>query len=533
MIVGSLLKSASHIAHKKNSKNRSQNSEKFEMVIETQEDQLIKLLQKAKKTEFGQVYHFEEILSAANVKDAYRKVVPIFQYDYMFKKFWHKTLSGCEDISWPGKITNFALTSGTTSAASKRVPVSKQMIKGIKKTCLNQVLSLSELNLPSSFYQKHVLCVGGSTDLKKVNKQYEGDLSGILTGKVPHWINPYTKPSKKIRAINNWEEKLSVMVEAAPKWDVGIICGVPAWVQILIQRIIDRYKLESIFEIWPNLKVYIHGGVSFSPYVNSFNQLFKEHVIYLDTYLASEGFIGYQSATSDEMQLVIDNNIYYEFIPFNSDHFDEDGNLINYTDALTVDEVQEGVDYALLISTNSGAFRYLIGDTIRFTMVSRLAFKITGRTKHYLSMCGEHLSVDNMTEAISNISYRKGISIDEFAVLGKQKENGNFMHKWYLASDAPINTLTFKQELDEKLCALNDDYKTEREFALETMEVEVLPTHVFYNFLKLIDKYGSQHKFPRVLKGKLADDWEQYIEILSEENTQIPIDWQAGGSPLK
>lgn len=532
MIVGTILKGASKVAHKKSQK-KAQLSERLKSVAAIQEEQLSKVLTKAKKTEFGITYEFSKILNASDLTDAYRQVVPIFQYDFMYKKFWHKTLAGVEDVTWPGKIQNFALTSGTTNAASKRIPVSKQMIRGIKKTCLKQVTTLAELDFKSAFYEKDVLCVGGSTDLKKVNKQYEGDLSGILTGKVPHWINPYTKPSKKIRAISNWDEKLNKIVEAAPSWDVGILCGVPAWVHILINRIIETYKVDSIFDIWPNLKIYIHGGVSFSPYVNSFNQLFDNKVLYLDTYLASEGFLGFQTPSSGEMQLVIDNSIYYEFVPFNEEHFDFEGNLINYSDALTIDEVEEGVDYALLITTNSGAYRYLIGDTIQFTDLDHVKFKITGRTKHFLSLCGEHLSVDNMTQAISGLSYAQNISIDEFCVLGKRKENGKFMHKWYIASDSPINSLNFKHDLDAKLCELNDDYTTERQHALEDVEVEVLPSKVFYNFLKLMDKYGSQHKFPRVLKGKLADDWEKYISILEEENEKMMVYWQTGAVTLR
>lgn len=528
MLVGSLLKGASDLAQKKNSKKSSKITKEMEAIVRKQEQQLTKLLTKAKKTEFGDKFNFKEILESGDLREAYRQEVPIFQYDFMFKQFWHKTLNGVEDVSWPGKISNFALTSGTTSASSKRIPVSKQMIRSIKKVCLKQVLTLSDLDMPASFYEKDILMVGGSTDLTKINSQWEGDLSGILTGKVPTWVTPYSKPSKKIKAISDWEEKLERMVENAGKWDVGMICGVPAWVQILVNRIVETYQLNSIFDIWPNLKVYIHGGVSFDPYVPSFNELFDGKVIYLDSYLASEGFIGFQSAGVEAMQLVIDNNIYYEFIPFDEDHFDADGNLKNYSDALGIDEVEAGVDYALLISTNSGAFRYLIGDTIRFIDPQRILFKITGRTKHFLSVCGEHLSVDNMTQAISDLAYEHNLAIDEFGVLGKQLESGNFMHKWYIASDNPINSITFKHELDNKLCELNDDYRTERKFALERIELEVLPTKVFYNFLKLMDKYGSQHKFPRVMKGQLAKDWERYIDIVEEENAKMMVYWQSG-----
>lgn len=518
-IVGNFLKGASHLAQKSKSAKRKiiQGDDRFDFYIFQQEKQLKKLLAKAKKTEFGEKYGFDDILKSDFTLDAYRRQVPIFQYDYMFQKFWHKTLNGVENVSWPGRITNFALTSGTTGAASKRVPVSKQMIRSIKKTALAQVTSLAELNLPASFYEKHALCVGGSTELKQVNSQFEGDLSGILTGKVPHWLNPYTKPDKKIRAINDWDEKLDSIVENATKWDVAMLCGVPAWVQILIQKVMDYYKTDSIFNIWPNIQVYIHGGVSFEPYRASFDKLFENKVTCLDSYLASEGFIGYQAGGAKHMQLVVDNNIYYEFIPFNQKHFDPEGNLTNFEDALTLYEVEEGVDYALLMSTNSGLFRYLIGDTIRFTDLNQLEFVITGRTKHFLSLCGEHLSVDNMTQAITDLAYKQDVVIDEFAVLGEQNPDGTFTHRWYIATNYPINSINFKYDLDARLMELNDDYVVERQHALKGMEVDVLPTKVFYDFLKIKNKYGSQHKFPRVLKGQLAEDWKNYLEILKEE----------------
>jgi len=524
MLVGPILKNASSFIQNRNASQ----SRLFEDQVQVQAELLEKILSKAKKTEFGKHYGIEDVLRSPTQMQTYKQHVPIFQYDYMFKKWWHKTLSGMEDVTWPGRIENFALTSGTTNSSSKKIPVSKQMIKAIKKTAISQVSSLSNLTLPASFFEKDVLCVGGSTDLNKINNQYEGDLSGILTGKVPHWLNPFTKPGKKVRAISNWDEKLEKMIELAPKWDVGIICGVPAWVQILIKGILERYQLKSIYEIWPNLRIYIHGGVAFKPYLQSFNALFKDQVIYLDSYLASEGFLGFQEATSTHMKLNINHGIYFEFVPFDLNHFDGEGNLKQFSDALHLGEVDENTEYAVLITTVSGAFRYLIGDTIKFTNLADLSFTITGRTKHFLSFCGEHLSVDNMNEAISQLSYEKWIKIDEFAVVGSQLPNGNFKHKWYIASNDPINKYNFKFDLDNKLCQLNDDYKTERGHALEEIQLEILPPHIFYDFLKLIDKYGSQHKFPRVLKGSLASDWERYIQIMEEENAKLMVGWQSG-----
>ncbi|MGV6861742.1 MAG: GH3 family domain-containing protein [Putridiphycobacter sp.] len=512
-IVGSILKSASQIAHKKHKKK----SDNFSSTnnLKAQKKVLQYLLATSESTLFGQKHHFNDILNSDDLMDAFRIEVPIYQYNYMFKKYLHKSLSGVENVCWPDKIENYALTSGTTNAGSKRVPVSEQTIKSIKRTSIKQFTSLSKLDLPNSFFEKNVLFVGGSTQLKRSQNIYEGDLSGIITGKVPQWLYPFTKPNKKIKEIKDWETKLDKIIENARKWDVGTICGVPSWVQILLTRIVDYYNVNSIYEIWPNLKVYIHGGVSITPYLMALNQLFEGKVTYLETYLASEGFIGYQSADSDSLQLEIDNGIYYEFIPFNSRHFDQNGELINFSDALTLSEIKEGVNYALLITTNSGLYRYMIGDTIKFTDLDQLKFKITGRTKHYLNLCGEHLSVDNMNQAINEISYENNVSIEEFAVIGEMDLSGNVKHHWYLASNSPIDALNLEYLIDDKLCLLNDDYKTERKFVLKNLEVTVLSPKVFYDFLKLKDKYGAQNKFPRVLKGHLAKDWQNYLSEIN------------------
>lgn len=477
-----------------------------------QQKQLKNLLSKAKNTEFGKEFGFADILKSDNLFDAYRHKVPVFDYDYMFKKFWHRTLSGNANVTWPGYINHFALTSGTTGASSKRIPVSNAMVQQIKKTGLQQFLGLSELNLSSKFYNGEVLFLGGSSSLEKINDKFEGDLSGIVTGNVPSWLTPFSKPEKNIRSLKNWSAKIDSIVAKAPDYDISIICGVPSWVELLIARIIQEYSLNSIFEIWPNLKLYFHGGVNFSPYMNHFNQLFEERVIYLDTYLASEGFFGYQHAQSSSMQLCLNNGIYFEFIPFNSTYFDSDGNLKNFDCGLTLNEISTDQDYALLVSTCSGAWRYLIGDTIRFENIDTLTFKITGRTKHFLSLCGEHLSVDNMNEAITSISISENIIVREFAVKGFTNEMGHG-HTWYVGCDQPVNSEYLSILIDARLKELNDDYKTERSYALNQLKVKVIPSKMFYDFMDMKGIYGAQYKFPRVLKGKMAEDWDAYLSI--------------------
>lgn len=486
--------------------------------IKQQEKQLKKLLNKAKSTEFGKKHGFSKILKSGNMAEAYKEMVPVYDYNLMFNHFWHKTLSGVPNVSWPGKIENFALTSGTTGSASKRIPVSKQMIQTIKKVSVKQMLGLSKLHLPTDFYEKQILFLGGSTQLDQINDQFEGDLSGIVTGKVPNWIAPFSKPEKEIRALRDWNKKIDEIVKKAPEWDLGIICGVPSWMQILIEKINDHYGLDSIHQIWPNLRIYVHGGVSFDPYMTKFNELFNSQVVYLDTYLCSEGFFAFQPIDSDGMHLLTKSNVYFEFIPFDTNHFNADGELIK-DDSLTLSEVEKDVDYALLVSTSAGAWRYLIGDTIRFTDLETYKIKITGRTKHFLSLCGEHLSVDNMTDALTKVSYRHKVEVREFAVIGTYSKTGNFKHCWFLGCDnPPAKMKTFREELDYELSMLNTDYLIERNFALEEIEMNVVPTKVFYDFMKIKNKYGAQHKFPRVLKGKMADDWVSYLGYLNDIN---------------
>lgn len=235
-----------------------------------------------------------------------------------------------------------------------------------------------------------------------------------------------------------------------------------------------------------------------------------KEVFYLETYLASEGFLAYQRKPDHPMQLVLDNGIFFEFIPFNTRNFTTDGQLVEDPETLLINQVNEEQDYALLITTNAGAWRYLIGDTIRFTSVRDFEIVITGRTKHFLSLCGEHLSVDNMTKAIHIVSEKLNIAINEFTVAGIPYEQ-LFAHRWYLGTDHPVADLEeLRNLLDKTLCELNDDYAVERKAALQNILVEALPVKAFYDWMKMKGKEGGQHKFPRVI-GSQAGEWDEFV----------------------
>lgn len=473
---------------------------------------LRKLLLKAKNTEFGLKYRFAEILKSENILEAYKNTVPLYDYNKMLGEWWHRSKDGHLGVAWPGRIKYFGLTSGTSDAASKTVPITSDMIRAIRKTSLSQLRTLSKFNLPDSFYTKNVLMVGGSTALTKINGRYEGDLSGILMKNLPVWFQRYYKPGRRIAKMRDWSSKLDEITKNAHKWDIGIIAGVPAWVQILLEKIIKHYKLNNIHELWPNFMLFIHGGVSFAPYKSSFTKLLGKDIHYLETYLASEGFIAYRHADENSMQLVLDNGIFYEFVEFNEQNFTGEGNLKENPEILDISKVKENVDYALLLTTCAGTWRYLLGDTIKFISVEHSEIIISGRTKHFLSMCGEHLSVDNMNKAIKNVSEKLGIVVNEYTVAGIKYEN-LFAHQWYIGSDSVIDPEQFKVILDQELVKLNDDYGVERKEALKAVLVKQVPTVTFYNWLKSKGREGGQNKFPRVLKKDLITDWENYIKL--------------------
>lgn len=486
-------------------------------VYKQQIRQLKKLLEKAEYTEFGKHYNFSQLLVEEDPIASFQKNVPIHDYQSIFDAWWHRALKGEKDICWPGKINYFALSSGTSESSSKHIPVTKDMIKSIQKGTLKQVLSTRHFNFPKEQFETEILFVGGSTNLNYNGTYFSGDLSGITTGTQPRWFQNFTLPGPDIRSLTNWESKLQEIVDNAKNWNVGFICGVPAWIQILFERIIKQYNVKTIHDVWPNLAIYVHGGVSIHPYKNSIDALCSKQLIYLDTYMASEGFIAYQERpnSTQSMKMITDNKLFYEFVPFTEENFDADGNILPNAKALNITQVELGKEYALLLSNPAGAWRYLICDTVKFTNLKRVELIITGRTKHFLSLCGEHLSVDNMNQAIKLTGEELGININEYCVVGKPYE-GLFAHEWFIGSDKTIDAKVVSETLDKYLKQLNDDYTTERLHALKEVLVRVLPNQTFIDFLASKNKLGGQSKFPRVMKGKHLNEWLAFLETKSK-----------------
>jgi hypothetical protein len=473
---------------------------------------LKKLLRRARYTAFGQKFGFEQVLQSRAVDKQFQKNVPVYTYNKIYNDWWHKSLEGESDICWPGKIKFFALSSGTSESASKYIPVTNDLLKGNKVIMIKQLISLFNYkDVPLASIGKGWLTLGGSTDLQKGPGYYAGDLSGITAKKAPFWFQPFYKPGKKIAKERDWNKKLKEIVEKAPEWDIGFIVGVPAWIQMCIEMVIERYKLNNIHEMWPNLAFFVHGGVSFEPYKLGFEKLLGKPITYIETYLASEGFLAWQDKqNSVGMRLSFNQHIFFEFVPFNENNFDENGDIVEDPETLMIHEVEEGKDYAILISTVAGTWRYLIGDTVRFVNKERAEIIITGRTKHFLSLVGEHLSVDNMNKAIQLVGEEMGVSIPEYCVTG-EPAGSFFAHHWYIACDQVVDEKLLIQKIDEQLIALNDDYAIERKSALKEIHLTLLSEKKFLSFLESKGKIGGQHKFPRVLKGDQLKDWKLFI----------------------
>ncbi len=485
--------------------------------IKWQDKTLRKMLFKARNTAFGREYDFEDMLLGPDIKDAFRKKVPLVTYEGM-RPWWQREYQGETDITWPGKPKYFALSSGTTAGSSKYIPVTDEQLKAIKKASLRQLFALAKTDIPKDFFTKNYLMIGGSTDLSYNGFNYSGDLSGITTANVPFWLDRFVRPTEEIKKEKDWNQKIEIMVREAPNWDVAMVAGGPAWIKMLLEKIIDHHQLKNIHEIWPHFSFYSWGAVSLAPYKDQIDAMLGKPIVYFETYLASEGFIAYQNKTdASGMVLALRNNMFFEFIPFDDDHFTETGEPRDPHFALDIDEVQESKDYAIVISTCSGAWRYLIGDTIRFTNLDACEIKITGRTKQFLSICGEHLSVDNMNQGVISTAKKFGYQSPEFTVKGFKNNNGVMGHRWFVAcDDAGIDANAVREVLDQELCELNDDYATERKHVLKEMELVLLPEAVFLDFMEKQGKLGGQSKFPRVMPDAMYKNWESFLDETQE-----------------
>lgn len=503
-ILGNIIKGMIHLG---NSISQDTNH------VQNQEITLQQLLERAKNTQFGKHYQFDKLLLSNTLYQDFKEKIPFFDYHKMQKEWWHKIHEGKENISWPGNPDYLALSSGTTGKSSKRIPVSSDMIEAIKTAGIKQVLAMENFNLPADFFEKEIMMLGSSTNLAKTDNHLEGEISGISASRIPFWFRGFYKPGEEISKIEDWDERIQQIAENAKKWDIGALSGIPPWIELMMQKVIEYHKVENIHDIWPNLRVYTSGGVAFGPYEKSFERLTGKHVEVIDTYLASEGFIALQTRPeTTSMQLLTDNGIFFEFVPFHPDYINQDASIKKNAQSIMLKDVELDQDYILIISTVSGAWRYTIGDTIQFSNIEKAEIKITGRTKFFLNTVGSQLSVSKMDDAIQTLEEAFQIEISEYTICAKRGDDDEFYHFWYLgASQIDLKTEKVAEKLDDYLKTANKNYKIARSKALCGVKVKLVPPAVFNNWNEHNKKKGGQVKMERVMDEEKFEEWEKFV----------------------
>ncbi len=484
---------------------------------DAQKEVLKELLKTAKDTSFGKYYEFEKLLQHDDPREAFAELVPYHSYDELRERWWQRVIDGAPDITWPGKVGFFAVSSGTTSS-KKHIPVTDEMVKAIRKGGLQQIKALADFDLPSDFYEKEILMFGSSTDLKEVNGHLEGEISGISASQIPFWFEGVYRPGKEISSIQDWDKRVEALAKEAPNWDIGGISGIPSWIELMMKKVISYHGVDTIHDIWPNFQVYTSGGVAFEPYRKGFEKITSKPITVIDTYLASEGYIATQiRKETDAMALITDNGVYFEFVPFIPENMDENGSVKQGVKAQNIEEVEKDVDYVLIITTVSGAWRYMIGDTIAFTDKERAEIKITGRTKHFLNVVGSHLSIIQMNKAMQGLEDKFNFDVKEFTVSAIEEE-GEYYHSWYMGLEDEIDFDEEKvaQSLDKILQESNKNYKVARSKALKGIRVKLIPTSYFQKWTEETKQKGGQVKVPRVMKEKDFLDWEEYVKKLKD-----------------
>ena len=465
-----------------------------------QRDTLQELLAKAATTEYGRKYRFNTILTA----EQYRERLPVIHYEEISNDI-HRMMEGENNILWPEEVKWFAKSSGTTNAKSKFIPVSPTILEESHFRGGKDVIAIfNKLNPEAQVFSGKTLALGGSSEVSRSNNNCQfGDLSAILISNTPFWANMMKTPDSSIMLMSNWEEKIEKICETTVKEDVRCLAGVPSWFLTVINKILEKTGKENLHEVWPNLELFIHGGISFTPYREQYKRLLPHPKMkYMETYNASEGFFGLQDDPADpSMLLMLDYGIYYEFMPMS-----EMGK--QYPRTLLLEEVEPGVNYAMIITTSGGLWRYMIGDTISFTSTKPYKFRITGRTKLFINAFGEELIIDNATEALKHACEQTGANVFEFTAAPVFMDEGRKgAHEWLIEFDTPPdNPENFAEILDRELQKLNSDYEAKRLLSLERLKLHIARPGLFNDWLKEKGKLGGQHKVPRLWNDRTHID---------------------------
>jgi hypothetical protein len=459
-----------------------------------QEAQLKKLVQKGARTKWGEANGLDRIDSV----EGFRERTPINDYEAL-QPYIERAMKGEKHVLWPGRVRWFAMSSGTTAGRSKYIPITPASLQNCHykggKDMIALYLSQRE---DSKLYQGKSLVLGGSSKVTRMGSNARvGDLSSVLIENLPFWADLRRTPGRPVALMEDWEEKIEKMARITMEERVTNIAGVPSWTLVLLKRILAITGKENIMEVWPDLELFMHGGVSFTPYKEQFEKLIPaEGMAYLQNYNASEGFFSVQDRLgADDMLLMLDYGIYYEFIPLEEVHQE------NPT-VLTLGEVEPGADYALVITTNGGLWRYMIGDTVRFTSTAPYRVQVSGRTKHFINTFGEELIIDNAEKALSQACEATGAAIEEYTggpVYMDESSAG--AHEWGIEFETPPDDLErFRDRFDEALCAVNSDYAAKRSYDLTLRKpvLHSLPRDAFYIWMKERGKLGGQNKVPRL-----------------------------------
>lgn len=477
---------------------------------DVQEEWFRKLIGEGKNTEWGKKHGYSSIATI----EQFKKNVPIQDYESL-KGFIDKMRQGEKNILWPGEVRWFAKSSGTTSDKSKYIPVSEESLEGCHFNGGRDMVAIHCFNNENTqLFTGKNLGLAGSLQTHEFNRHesYSGDLSAIVVNNLPKWAEFLRSPDISIALLGEWEEKLDKLAHSTINENITSIAGVPSWMLVLFQHILKITGQKSISDVWPNLEVFFHGGVNFSPYREQFKNIIQsDKVSYLELYNASEGFFGIQfEPKATDMLLMLDYGIYYEFMPL-----EEIGKSEPIT--LSLHEVRAGVNYALVISTNAGLWRYMLGDTIKFTSLEPFRFVITGRTKLFINAFGEEVIIDNAEKAISVACEKTGAIVTEYTaapVFMQNNESG--AHEWLIEFEkAPDDLGYFTEVLDNALKSVNSDYEAKRyhNMALKGPLVRIVKPGTFYNWLKSKGKLGGQHKVPR-----LSNDRKHIEDILRSFN---------------
>jgi hypothetical protein len=473
--------------------------------VAAQRDVLQDLVATAQYTDFGKAHHFSNLYSLK----AFKANVPIQEYENT-APFIERMMDGEENILWNTPVKWFAKSSGTTSSKSKFIPVSEESLQENHFKASKDVLTNYYNNFPSSdLLTGKGLVVGGSHQLNQINDEIQyGDLSAVLMQNTPFWGQWLRTPELSVALLDNWTDKIEKLATATANENVTSIAGVPTWTLLLLKRILEIKEKKSIKEVWPNLELYIHGGVSFIPYREQFEKIMGAPINYLEIYNASEGFFaGQENPNDDGMTLFTEHGIFYEFMPV-----EEYGKTTPLT--IGLDKVKLNQNYALIISTAGGLWRYLVGDTVSFTSINPYRIKVTGRLKHYINAFGEELIVENSDRAIAiatQITNSRVLDYTAAPIFFSESHNG--AHEWLIEFEqAPQDLNKFTIELDNALKSLNSDYEAKRfgNIALNLPKIHILPNGVFNKWLLSKNKLGGQHKIPR-----LCNDRKILEEILT------------------